>query len=178
MTKPERIEREEINEFFKLNERYIEIEKRYNQFNDVQSIYDEFLRIKEDYSSYKAIFEKIDNKISLSIFDNLKLTLSNYIKKLNELNFKKGISRNECKYKDFLFIQINEDIRDIISLRKDTSFIVFFEANSDEDCFDKRKLIDFFEKQVLKLINISQVNYYNLIQFYNSFSKDISTLIN
>lgn len=177
MTKPEKNESEEINKFFSLNERFIEIETRYNQFKDDQSIYNEFLRIKNEYSCYKEIFEKTDNKISLTIFENLRLTISNFIERLTNLNYKKGISRNECKNKDYLFIQINEDIKDIISLRKVTSFIVFFEANTDEDCFDKRKLIDFFEKQFLELINIRHINYYNLIQFYNSFSKDITTVI-
>lgn len=110
--------------------------------------------------SYSNRFEKTDNKISLEIHSRLKNTFLNWIDSLSVMKVQKGISRNMVLVDNYLFIKINEDIKDIYTLKKDNSFLVFFEANNAQVAFEKENIIDFFKKQVKKLIGMDVINYF------------------
>lgn len=169
-------EEELIDIFFNVNEDLNEIKKRYIQFKETRSIYEEYREIEENHLSFKEKFDNTDNRLSLKIHSRLKSTFNNWINILNETDFNIGVSRNIRMEKDFLFITIKDYIKKIVCQVDETLVPLFIDALDKKDSFDKEKLIVFFNNKIIELNSIELINYFTIIEFYNTFLLEIEDI--
>lgn len=171
-------EKELIDIFFYVNEDLNDKRRSYLQFNEIQSIYEKYVEAEKKYLSFKEKFENTDNELSLEIFSLLKITFNYWIDILDKTKFNIGVSRNIRMGKDFLLITIKDYIKKIVCHVDEISVPIFIDALDKKDSFDKEKLIVFFKNEIIELDRMELINYFTIIEFYNTFLFKIEDLKN